>query len=643
VLPQPSISLPVAAGIVALALAEGGFSASVLGVATVATWLLIGGLLLGGSLGLGAVTRRLTVLIGLLAALAVWTALSLSWTADDGAGFIDLVRILLYTGLVLLVGLGARAGSAPSWLAGIALGGTVVATIALGSRLLGLGGDQDLALELNLAAERLSYPIGYWNGLGYLLAMTLPAVAWLTVAARTSIARAALAGSVPLVTALFLTSSRGAMLAGAIGLLIVLGFAVDRHRVTEAAIVAVPAWAVVIIAAAVARGELSPIGGPSAAGLAIAALVAAIAAGAHLTFGRLDARAAAQPASRPSRQAGGRVVVAALAAVLAVILVLGPSALLGEFRYEETAVQGESVGFASDSGRSSFWDAALGSFGEAPLRGVGAGGYEAYWSMNGDLAVPARNAHSAPLETLAELGLPGGLSLLAAIGLGAFGAVVTLRRQRGRTRGAAAAVVGIFLAGLLAIGIDWSWELPAVVAPFLVSLTLICGSGLRPAGAPGGSLLVDSRMAGYEPLDAPSRPAPWAIGLGIGGGLLVAVWAGGVLALAAIQLDRSADRLASGDLTGAAEAARSAAQIEPWSSEPALRLAEIEQTAANLEAAELRAKEAIRLAPEDFRSWLLMSQIQVDLGRVAAAGTYGLRAQALAPLQLGRQDALPEP
>ena len=343
---------------------------------------------------------------------------------------------------MLLIGLAARAGTGPSWLTGVALGGTAVGIIALGSRLLGLGGDQDLALELNLAAERLSYPIGYWNGLGYLLAMTLPALAWLTLAARVPIARAAVAGSIPLVAALFLTSSRGAWLAGGLSLLIALGFASDRQRVTEAAIVAVPAWTLVIIAAAAGRGELSPIGGASLVGILIAALVVLAAAAAHVAFGRLDARGAAQPDSRPSRHARGPLIAAALAALLAVAVVLGPSALLGDFRYEETVVQGDASGFASDSGRSSFWGAALDAFADAPLRGVGAGGYEAYWSLKGDLAVPTRNAHSAPLETFAELGLPGGLALLFAIALGGFGAVTVLRRQRGRPREVSAAAAG---------------------------------------------------------------------------------------------------------------------------------------------------------------------------------------------------------
>ena len=197
---QPPIWLPVAAGIVALAAAGGGFSDATLGVATAVVWLLLGGLLLGGRIGFGAINRRLAWLLGSFAFLAGWAALSLGWTSDSAAGFADLVRLLLYLGVILTAGLAARPGSGPSWFAGVALGGVLVALLALGSRLFGLGGDEQIALELGPAAERLSYPIGYWNGLGYLLAMTLPALLWLALGARSSVAALAAAGSTPVAT-----------------------------------------------------------------------------------------------------------------------------------------------------------------------------------------------------------------------------------------------------------------------------------------------------------------------------------------------------------------------------------------------------------------------------------------------------------
>ncbi len=640
---QPSIFAPVASGIVALALAEGGFPDAVLGVATAAVWLLVGGLLLGGGVGLGALNRRLLALLALFALLAIWTALSLSWAGDSGSGFVDLVRVLLSLGVLLTVGLAARPGTGPSWLAGIAIGGTLVAVLALGSRLLGLGGDEQLAVELQAAAERLSFPIGYWNGLGYLLAMTMPPLVWLAATARSSVARLAVATSIPVVVALFLTSSRGALLAAVLGLLIAGWFAFDRRRLLLAAEIAIAAWTVTIIATAALRDQLNPIGAATAESLLLVALIIVSSIAVYLSFGRLDAGGEARPVSRRSRRTRRLTIAGALVAALAVGIVLGPSAFLGEFRTEQVGepTAGTADALVSGSGRSSFWGAALSAFGEDPVRGIGAGGFETYWNINGELGVPTRNAHSAELEALAELGLPGGAALLAALGLGAFGVWSRLRSETERVRAASAAVAGIFVAGLVAIGIDWTWELPAALAPFVISLALLCGSGLLAPGAAQGSLLVDSRMAGYEPLDAPASPPPWILRVGIGAAAGVAIWAGLLLALTAIQLDRSADRLARGDLSGAAEAARAVARLEPWSPEPSLRLAEIEQTASNLEAARRRAEEAVRLAPDDFRPWLLLGQIQSALGNPLVAGAYTAKARELAPAVLARPGVFP--
>ena len=278
-----------------------------------------------------------------------------------------------------------------------------------------------------------------------------------------------------------------------------------------------------------------------------------------------------------------------------------------------------AAALVSGSGRSSFWGAALDAFGDDPLRGIGAGGYATYWNMNGDLACPPRNAHSAQLETLAELGLPGGLVLLAALGLGAW------RRGRSAADGGGRGCGRSPLRSPASSPpvwsrspIDWTWELPAALAPMLISLALLCGSGLRPRGAAVGALVVDPRMAGYEHRDVPVSPSPGrsasaselvGAGLDLGGS-----GAGGI----PIQLDRSADRLAAGDLSGAAEAARGAARIEPWSPEPALRLAEVEQTGGQSRGrtAPSRARRS-RLAPDDFRPWLLLGQIDAALGNGA--------------------------
>ena len=197
-------------------------------------------------------------------------------------------------------------------------------------------------------------------------------------------------------------------------------------------------------------------------------------------------------------------------------------------------------------------------------------------------------------------------------------------------------VLGILLIGAFAVTIDWTWDLPAAVAPFLICVGVVSGRCSTSATTPHGSELVDPRLAGYEWSQEPARPAPAWLGLGTFGAGVVAVWCGTILALASIQLGVASDRLAEGDLDGAAKAARSAAELEPWAAEPSLRLAEIELTGTNYESARRRAEEAVQASPEDFRSWLLLSQIQRVLGNDEATGAYLTRAVALAPYVLAR-------
>jgi hypothetical protein len=639
---HPAISLAVAAGLTALALADGGYPPEVLGIATVTVWVLATALLFGRWVPASGVSAPFALALALVVALALWAVASFAWAGDDAAAFAAVVRVALYAGLLALVGIAARPGSGPSWLVGIALGGSVIAAVALGSRLIGFGADQELARALPLAGDRLSFPLGYWNGLGYLLAMTLAALAWLVAAGRPLRARLALAATVPVALALFLTSSRGAAVAAAFGVAVIVVLAADRRRLLLAAGVALPAWLIVVVVAAAGRGELDPAVGLSVLGVALTALTVALAVAAFVGFGRLlerEPRVVGASAGR-GRWIGrrGRLLAAGgIVVLVAVVAALGPAAFVGEFRTETAAGPRAEDALVSGSGRSSFWRTALDAFAERPLRGVGAGGYESYWNANGELSVPTRSAHSTPLQTLAELGLPGALILVALLALTGRAGARAVRGAAGARREPAGAVVAIAVIGTIAIAIDWTWELPAAVAPLVIVVGLLLGRGLEPSDPRPRRLLVDPWMVGYEPIDRlPGAPPPWAVRVVYGGLALAAVWAGLVLTIASIHLNRSSDRLAEGELAGAAESARAAAEIQPWSVEPSLRLAEIERAGANLDAARRRAEDAARRSPVDFRPWLLLSGIQLELGNLIAAGRYLERARTLAPRVLDR-------
>ena len=118
-----------------------------------------------------------------------------------------------------------------------------------------------------------------------------------------------------------------------------------------------------------------------------------------------------------------------------------------------------------ESNRYRYWEVALDTFAEHPLRGTGSGGFAVEWLKLADRPDAARDAHSLYLETAAELGVVGvALLLLFLGGIGAAG-VRLYRRDPGVATGPIAALA----AWALHAGLDWDWEMPAVT---LVALGL---------------------------------------------------------------------------------------------------------------------------------------------------------------------------
>ena len=70
----------------------------------------------------------------------------------------------------------------------------------------------------------------------------------------------------------------------------------------------------------------------------------------------------------------------------------------------------------SGASRDEFWRVAIDAFGEEPVCGNGAGTYQFAWNQLRAIPLPVLDAHSLYLEAFAELGLVGGLLVLALVG-----------------------------------------------------------------------------------------------------------------------------------------------------------------------------------------------------------------------------------
>jgi hypothetical protein len=630
---RPSIAGAVAVALFAIALAGGAYGPVALGVLTAAIWIgIVAYLLLARPLP--GMPKGFIVAAVALAVITLMTAVSLSWSNDPGSGFADLVRWLAYLGAFVLAGLTLGRANGASALVGLAVGVVAIATLALASRLFGLGaGDVKLAAEFGSAAGRLSYPIGYWNGLGSLMAMAVPVLGWIAASASGRRQRAvALAGFVPVVLAMYMATSRGALLAAIAGIVVMVALAINRSQSFAAAVVGLLVALPGCIAASVGAGMLSSAwAGTGSAELGVAA---AAAFGLVLAFGPGPAtvRRLAQ-----FRIPGVRLihVLAVLGiALAAVVLVVGPGALIGDFTEGPAAdTRLEDPGglniSASGSGRAQFWKVAIEAFADDPVRGIGAGSYADYWNQNGSLDTPTINAHSEPLELLAELGPLALIAFILLVGIALVGGV---RVARADPSSPATGLTALLVAGLVGVLIDWTWDIPAVAVPLLIAAALLLArppSDAQFAPAP-------RRDRGQWIFSAPTQRIQALGVLGLVGVSVAALWSGGVLAVAAIQIDRSDAAYDRGQLDDAAAAARTAAIIEPWSAVPWSRLATIEQAAGNLDAARRDTAMAIEKTPEDFRLWLLATILsgQVDEQQIAAA--YSNRALTLAPQVLPR-------
>jgi O-antigen ligase len=173
-----------------------------------------------------------------LIAFGCWTTLSAAWSLDASATLLEAQRLLLYAAALAAFLAAGRRGLTT----GVVLGVTAVAVWALADRYLG-GAPAD-----PFQGKLLSAPLGYANALGAQTAMA--AVACAVAAVRFRIAAVPLIGLVP---ALALTNSRGALLAGVVGLAggVALAFG---HRLIATAILGASFAALVIVCAV-------PIGG----------------------------------------------------------------------------------------------------------------------------------------------------------------------------------------------------------------------------------------------------------------------------------------------------------------------------------------------------------------------------------------------
>jgi len=623
----------IAAAVVWIAYDDGSYGLPARATLAIAVlWGIVVGLALR-VLSLSRLPRGAAAVGGFLVALVAWTLVSIAWAPSAEATFAEFNRAALFLAVYVLVVLTARRETVGRWADALAIGIAVVAVVALVSRLFpGSFPDRDLPAFLPSAATRLSFPLGYWNGLAIFVALGIPLLLRIALLRGHGRVGAVALALIPVsVSVVYLASSRGGFLAVAVGFVVFLFLTHERWSAVGATVVAAGGSAVAI-GVLHSRSELvnGPLDGDLARdqGLSAALLIAltCLAVGISYRLGVL----LLGPRLRPGRTAGRAAVAVAVLGVVVAIVAADPAKRFETFKRvpDETSVQGDDFVRAhllsgNGSGRWQFWSAAVDQWRDHPVLGQGAGTYESWWAEHASFTYFVRDAHSRYLEALGELGI---LGFVLAVGLVVSGIAVGARRSlrfEDELRVTVASLTATVAAYAVTAGLDWLWELTAVSVVAIVALALVSGPATV-AYAPARAAL-DGESAGWI---ARHRVAV-AVGVVLVAWVLICGQA--ISLLSDRELARSRAAVADENFSRAASAAEAARNIQPWAATPYLQLALVSEAAGDLPRSRIWIGEAVERNRRDWRLWLVAARIEAKLGRTQAAEQSLRRAIALNP------------
>jgi hypothetical protein len=564
-------------------------------------------------------------------ALAVLTAVSITWAAQPSDAWIEANRTLAYA--AVFAAAVALAHSVPgrwsSLLGAITLAAVAMSAYAVLTKI--APGD----LNPDEIYARLRQPFGYWNSVGLMAALGVPGCLWL--GARRTGHQALNALAYPalglLVLTMLMAYSRGALLAAGLGA--AFWFAAVPLRLRGATVLIIGGGGGALVAAwAFSQNALTddrvPVDLRNQAGLQLGLALVAVLALLLLAGLAVNFVSASYPRSTLLRDRVGVGLLVALALVpvgVVAKLALADDGLGGSVSRNWKSLTDPNAAIpindpsrltAAGSVRARYWDEALRIFKDNAAGGVGAGGYATVRKRYRTADPAVRHAHGYVVQTLADLGLAGlavSLALLAAWLASAARATGLRRRDRGREYTAERIGLLTLVATVIVFGvhsfIDWTWFVPANAAVALLAAGWVAGRGPLGAEAPPRLLslaAVRERLRGgvAEPARAASAAAAIVVAL--------------VCAWTVWQPQRSEaigqDAVATLD-TGDADAARAQAEQardrNPLSVDPLFTLATIETSAGRKFAARAALEEAVRLQPANPETWQRLAEFELDI------------------------------
>jgi O-antigen ligase len=615
--------------ILGLALAGGGFFLAERHVAGLAVWLIVVAMLALGVAGKATLGPPFYRATGLIGALALFSASSSLWSGSVELSVTEADRVIVYLGFFLASFLIVQTEQRRQRFAeGIGISLIAIAVIALASRLL----PHVIELGPGLGSNpRLAYPLGYWNANGLAFGIAAAFGLWLSRRSPSAALRRLAVAALPAVLlALYFTYSRGGLLA----LLIACGclIALSHDRLWLLATLAIGAiGALPAVLAVQARDSL-------ANNLAVQASVdqgvtvllillggTALALGLFALLRRLE-RDDAELASRALAISRDPKVLKRLALALALVAIAAAIAVGGRAwdQFSSSDVQFPNQPQAhytelSGAGRHEFWRVALDAFGEKPLLGHGAGTYRFSWDLLRHTEQKVLDAHSLYLEAFAELGVVGGLLVLALVAAILLTGFLAWRDAGGAGQELYAILFAACLAFAVNAAIDWFWEIAVLGGIFFLA----------------GGALVAARCQQLARRRAKSNGRGEQRGFGLAIAGLAIAWISALALIGPLLVDREIDSsnaaAGGGNMTSAIEHADTARSIEPWAASPYLQLGLLAESEGDYATAIHRLGQAIDREEGNWQLYYLRARVKHEAGDEAGAAADLREAERLNP------------
>jgi hypothetical protein len=605
--------------ILGLALAGGGYFLSDRHIAGLAVWLILVVLLALGAAGKATLGRPFYWATGLIGGLALFSAFSSLWSGSMELSVIEADRVFVYLGFFLAAFLIAQTDQRRQRFAeGIAIALVGAALLALASRLL------PHVFELGAgpgSGPRTGYPFGYWNANGLAFGTGIAFCLWMSRRALNEWLRWLAVGAVPvLLLALYFTYSRG----GLLGLLVACGclLALSHDRLWLLGTLAIGAvGALPAVLEVQASRSLADNHADSAAIDQGVTVLLILVAGVLLSLvlfaflrrierrgGSLTGRAL--ELSRDRRILKGIGIAAALLAIAAAIAVGGRAwDRFSSPDQQFPANPAQHFSQVSGANRHEYWRVAIDSWEEAPIAGHGAGTYPFAWDKLRHIHLKVLNAHSLYFQAFQELGVIGGVLVLALVLMLLWTGFAAWRASSGPRRELHGVLLAACLAFAVGAGIDWFWEIAGIGAIFFLSAGALiaarCVQLARARAQSNGQNHGERRRFG---LTVAGLALSWVVALALIGPLLVDR-----------EIDSSNAAAADGNLASAVDHAETARSIEPWAATPYVQLGLLAESQGEYDLAAERLSQAIHREEGNWQWFYLRARMEHEAGEEAAA------------------------